>query len=162
MQAITSERMAAIDANCEYLGIKRLQLMENAGAAVAYAIKERIRSGKVLIIAGRGNNGGDAFVAARHLGAYDVTVILIGKKKEIKTPEALHNWNALEKTSITLIEATNSTDFDPSIFNNAKVIIDGIFGTGVRGKIYEPESTIIDLINGSGAFVTFRGCTIRF
>ncbi|HEX7627358.1 MAG TPA: NAD(P)H-hydrate dehydratase [Candidatus Methanoperedens sp.] len=153
MQAITSARMAAIDANCEYLGIKRLQLMENAGAAVANAIKERISSGKVVIIAGRGNNGGDAFVAARHLGGYDVTVILIGKKEGIKTQEALHNWNALEKTSILLIEATNSTDFDPSILKNAKVIIDGIFGTGVRGMIHEPESTIIDLINGSSAFV---------
>ena len=153
MQAITSARMAAIDENCEYLGIKRLQLMENAGAAVANAVKERIGSGKVVIIAGRGNNGGDAFVAARHLGGYDVTVILIGKKEEIKTPEALHNWNALEKISIPLIEATNSNAFDPSILKNAKVIIDGIFGTGVRGKIHEPESTIIDLINGSGAFV---------
>ena len=111
MQAITSSRMAAIDANCEYLGIKRLQLMENAGAAVARAVKERIGSGKVVIIAGRGNNGGDAFVAARHLGGYDVTVILIGKKEEIKTPEALHNWNALEKTSIPLIEVTNSNSF---------------------------------------------------
>lgn len=143
--------MAAIDANCEYLGIKRLQLMENAGAAVAYAVKERISSGKVVIVAGRGNNGGDAFVAARHLSGYDVTVILIGKKEDIKTPEALHNWNALEKTSIKLIEA--STAFEPSILKNAKVIIDGIFGTGVRGKIHEPESIIIDLINGSGAFV---------
>ncbi|CAG0988023.1 MAG: NAD(P)H-hydrate dehydratase [Candidatus Methanoperedens sp.] len=151
MQAITSARMAAIDANCEYLGIKRLQLMENAGAAVAYAVKERISSGKVVIVAGRGNNGGDAFVAARHLSGYDVTVILIGKKEDIKTPEALHNWNALEKTSIKLIEA--STAFEPSILKNAKVIIDGIFGTGVRGKIHEPESIIIDLINGSGAFV---------
>lgn len=153
MQPITSSRMAAIDANCEYLGIKRLQLMENAGAAVARAVKERIRSGKVVIIAGRGNNGGDAFVAARHLRGFDVTVILIGKKEEIKTPEALHNWKALEKTSIPLIEITNTTAFDRSILKDAGVIIDGIFGTGVRGKIHDPESTIIDLINGSGAFV---------
>lgn len=153
MQTITSARMAAIDANCEYLGIKRLQLMENAGAAIACAVKERISSGKIVVIAGRGNNGGDAFVAARHLGGYDVTVILIGKKEDIKTPEALHNWNALEKTSILLVEVTNSTAFDPSILKNSKVIIDGIFGTGVRGKIHEPESTIIDLINASGAFV---------
>jgi len=83
MQAITSSRMAAIDANCEYLGIKRLQLMENAGAAVARAVKERIITGKVVIIAGKGNNGGDAFVAARHLSGYDVRVILLGRKKRL-------------------------------------------------------------------------------
>src|SRR3972149_10362864 len=115
MQPITSSRMAALDANCEYLGIKRLQLMENAGAAVACAVKERIRSGKVVIIAGRGNNGGDAFVAARRLSGYDVIVILTGRKEDIKTPEALHNWNALERTSIPLVEAANPTAFDHSI-----------------------------------------------
>jgi hydroxyethylthiazole kinase-like uncharacterized protein yjeF len=153
MQAITSSRMAAIDANCEYLGIKRLQLMENAGAAIAHAVKDRKSSGKVVIFAGRGNNGGDAFVAARHLGGYDVIVILIGKKEEIKTPEALHNWKALEKTSIRITEAADSTAFDRSMIENADIIIDGIFGTGVRGKIHEPESTAIDIINGSGAFV---------
>src|SRR3990170_7350082 len=106
MDAITSSRMAAIDDNCEYLGIKRLQLMENAGAAIANAVKKKLASGTIVIIAGRGNNGGDAFVAARHLGDYDTTVILIGKKGDIKTPEALHNWNVLEKTSSPLIEAT--------------------------------------------------------
>jgi hydroxyethylthiazole kinase-like uncharacterized protein yjeF len=153
MQAITSSRMAAIDANCEYLGIKRLQLMENAGAAVARAVKERISSGKVVVLAGRGNNGGDAFVAARHLSGYDVTVILIGKKEELKTQEAAHNWKALENTSIPLLEAADSTAFDSSMIKNADVIIDGIFGTGIRGKIHEPESSAIDLINGSGAFV---------
>lgn len=145
--------MAAIDANCDYLGIKRISLMENAGAAVARAVKERISSGKVVIIAGRGNNGGDAFVAARHLSGYEVIVILIGRKEEIKTPEALHNWKALEKTVIPLVEVSDSTALDRSIPKNADVIIDGIFGTGVRGKIQEPESTAIDLINSSGAFV---------
>ncbi len=152
MEFITSSRMAAIDANCEYLGIKRLQLMENAGAAVANAVKQRISSGKVAVIAGKGNNGGDALVAARHLSNYDVVVIHIGKKEEIKTSEALHNWNALEKTTIPLIQLGDSTEFNAMI-KNADVIIDGIFGTGIKGKIREPESTAIDIINDSNAFV---------
>jgi NAD(P)H-hydrate epimerase len=145
--------MAAIDANCEYLGIKRLVLMENAGAAVARAVKERISTGKVVIIAGKGNNGGDAFVAARHLSGYDVRVILLGRKEEIKTPEALKNWNALENTSIPLTQVVDSNVLDRKLIENADIIIDGIFGTGVRGKIRELESTAIDLINTSGAFV---------
>jgi len=153
MQAITSSRIAAIDANCEYLGIKRLVLMENAGAAVARAVKERISTGNVVIIAGKGNNGGDAFVAARHLSGYDVRVILLGRKEEIKTPEALQNWNALENTSLPLTQVTDSKAFDSKLIENADIIIDGIFGTGVRGKIREPESTAIDLINTSGALV---------
>ncbi len=153
MQAITSSRMAAIDANCEYLGIKRLVLMENAGSAVAKAVMERINTGKVVIIAGKGNNGGDAFVAARHLSEYDVNVILLGRKEEIKTPEALQNWNALEKTSIPLTQVSDSKAFDRKLIENADIIIDGIFGTGVHGKIHDLESTAIDLINTSGTFV---------
>jgi NAD(P)H-hydrate epimerase len=153
MEAISSSRMAAIDANCEYLGIKRLQLMENAGAAVAGVVKNRISSGKVVVIAGKGNNGGDAFVAARHLSNYDVTVILIGREEEIKTSEALHNWNALEKTTIPLIQLADSTAFDHALIKNADMIIDGILGTGIKGKIREPESTAIDIINDSDAFV---------
>lgn len=145
--------MASIDANCEHLGIRRLQLMENAGAAIARYVKEKSSSGKVVIIAGKGNNGGDTFVAARHLSEHDVTVILLGKKEDIKTKEALHNWKALEKTSIGLVEAPDSKAFDHSILKEADVIIDGIFGTGVRGKIHEPESTVIDLINNSNTFV---------
>ncbi len=83
MDTITSFRMTAIDENCEYLGIKRLQLMENAGTAVANAVKKKMNSGKVVIFAGRGNNGGDAFVAARHLENYDTTVILVDRKEDM-------------------------------------------------------------------------------
>ncbi len=127
--------------------------MENAGAAVANAVKKRAASGKVVVIAGRGNNGGDAFVAARHLSGYDTTVILLGRKEEIKTPEALHNWNALEKTSFSLIHVTDAAMFDTPLIMNADVIIDGIFGTGIKGKLKDPESTAIDLINASDAYV---------
>ncbi|MCE8428692.1 MAG: NAD(P)H-hydrate dehydratase [Candidatus Methanoperedens sp.] len=153
MDVISSTRMAAVDANCEYMGIKRLQLMENAGAAVANSIKKRFKNGKVVIIAGKGNNGGDAFVAARHLVKYETTVMLIGKKEDIKTPEARHNWNALEKTNISLIQIPDSTMLDISLFKKKDIIIDGIFGTGIRGNVNEPESSVIDLINGSEAFV---------
>lgn len=153
MQAISSSRMAAIDANCEYLGLKCLQLMENAGAAVAHAVKKRRTSGRVVILAGTGNNGGDALVAARHLGGYDTTAVLIGRKEEIKTHEARHNWDILEKTSIHLFQVTDSTAFDPPLIKNADIIIDGIFGTGIQGKIRQPASKAIDIINESDAFV---------
>jgi NAD(P)H-hydrate epimerase len=153
MYAITSERMAAIDANCESLGIKRLQLMENAGAALASEVRKRYDRGRIVIFAGRGNNGGDAFVAARHLAGHDITVVLMGRKEDIKTSEAKHNWEALEKTSTHLVQITDASMLDRSLIEKADVIIDGIFGTGVRGKVREPESTAIDLINASDALV---------
>lgn len=144
--------MAAVDANCEYLGIKRLQLMENAGAAVANAIKKRFKKAKVLVFAGLGNNGGDAFVASRHLKDFEVEVFLLGREKDIKTQEARHNWDALKKSIIYLKEITDSSGLDKSFIEGADVIIDGIFGTGIKGRIREPESTAINLINASKAF----------
>ncbi|MFQ6063331.1 MAG: NAD(P)H-hydrate dehydratase, partial [Methanosarcinales archaeon] len=144
--------MNAIDLNCEYFGLSRLQLMENAGAQIASEIKRRFSSPKkITIIAGRGNNGGDAFVAARHLKDFEVEVILLGSAKDIKTEQAKRNWDILKNIgSITLREIRDSKDLSPI---NSDIIIDAIFGTGIRGVIRSPESEAIDLINNSKSFI---------
>jgi NAD(P)H-hydrate epimerase len=67
MRIISAEEMAAIDTNCRYFGLLPLQLMENAGAALACEVAARARGERIAIVAGRGNNGSDSFVAARHL-----------------------------------------------------------------------------------------------
>lgn len=156
MKLISSSRMKAIDRNCESFGLMPIQLMENAGAAVAQSIREKLESGKVLFVTGRGNNGGDAFVAARHLAGfsgYIVKVILLGKAKEIKTEEAFHNFSLLKHTNVQIFEIEDSSQLESSTsdcFSEAELIVDAIFGTGVKGKIKEPESKAIDLINQEG------------
>ncbi len=159
MNAITSAQMNAIDANCEYLGLPRLQLMENAGIAIAQAVSDKIgdeQKNNVILIAGRGNNGGDAFVAARHL-ASDLgirpKVILLGHASHIKTEEARRNFDALKQTDVEISEVTESTGLLQSDFKGVDIIVDAIFGTGIKGKIREPESTAIDLINDSGSYI---------
>jgi hydroxyethylthiazole kinase-like uncharacterized protein yjeF len=67
MNLRSSEDMRALDVSCAYFGLLPLQLMENAGAALAREVRARALGKRVSIVAGRGNNGGDAFVAARHL-----------------------------------------------------------------------------------------------
>ena len=154
MDSITSERMRAIDANCSYLGLKGLQLMENAGAAIARGVANNISSGEVLIVAGRGNNGGDGFVAARHLSAFQnlkVRVILTGKPDTIRTEDAIANFKLLAHCDIGDIRIFDGSPVIDEWFANADVIIDALLGTGVRGDIREPESTLIDLINSSNA-----------
>ena len=159
MNAITSTQMNAIDANCEYLGLSRLQLMENAGAAIAQAVSDKIGGGqknKVTLIAGRGNNGGDAFVAARHLASgCDIKpkVILLGRAFQIKTEEARRNYDALKHSDVEILEVTETTGLLQSDFKSADIIVDAIFGTGIKGTIREPESTAIDLINDSYAYI---------
>lgn len=153
MKTITSRRMDALDTNCEYLGLSRLQLMENAGSAVAAEVMNLPTRERVLIVAGRGNNGGDAFVAARHMTGYEVRVLLLGKSGDVKTPEAARNLSILKSIGIPVIEVTDVSGLDPAYFSDCDVIVDAIFGTGIKGPIREPETTVIDMINGSDAKV---------
>src|SRR5512136_1305987 len=112
MKCISSLRMKAIDRNCECLGLLPVQLMENAGAVIAQNIREKLESGKVLFVAGRGNNGGDAFVAARLLAGfpgYVVKLILLGKANDIRTGEAFKNFSLLKFTRVKVMEITDSS-----------------------------------------------------
>ncbi|MDI6640587.1 MAG: NAD(P)H-hydrate epimerase, partial [Methanocellales archaeon] len=153
MSIITSKQMRAIDANAAYLGVSRLELMENAGRAIASTVRERFTKGKITILAGRGNNGGDAFVAARYLEGFNIHVILLGHAREIRTKEAKTNWDKLKNTGVILREAHSPEDLDPARIASSDVIIDAIFGTGIHGKIRELEASAIDLINVSRGFV---------
>ncbi|MHC1611067.1 MAG: NAD(P)H-hydrate dehydratase [Candidatus Methanospirareceae archaeon] len=160
---ITAEDMAAVDENCRFFGLAPLQLMENAGANIATEIKKRFaeegESGggavKVTIVAGKGNNGGDALAAARHLPGFDVKVLLIGRSHELRTEETKRNWRILKESGYELEEIADSSELKAraDLLNDSDVIIDAIFGTGITGRIREPEATAIDLINKSNAFV---------
>lgn len=158
-KTITSEQMSAIDANAEKLGIPRLVLMENAGAAVARHVMQDTNAGSVCVIAGPGNNGGDAFVAARHLASRGIFVSLVfaGSPDKIRTPEAAANWkiinNLKHNLGITVITDVSGVDSLDGIIQKSDVIIDGMFGTGLKGDLKEPYSSIVKKINDSGKHV---------
>ena len=161
---ISSAEMAAIDENCKFFGLSSAQLMENAGAGIANVIKRKFegkaKTVKVTVMAGKGNNGGDAFVAARHLQLkkdnFDVRVLLVGNSKDLRTEESRRNWQILHACGYDMEEITDSSELRArgTLLKRSDVIIDAIFGTGVRGKLREPEATAIDLINEANtAFV---------
>jgi NAD(P)H-hydrate epimerase len=151
---ITVKQMLQIEENGHQMGFFRKLMMENAGAAAARHIVNRfpgLSSLRVTIFAGLGNNGGDAFVVARHLAGYGYrpTLILLGHPNKVKTEEARYNWEILEKmNSVNLIFTSDILEID----HNTDIIVDGIFGTGISGKIREPHASVIDLINRSPAF----------
>src|SRR5437879_13445210 len=95
---ISPAEMRVLDRNAQYFGVSILELMENAGKAVADAARsEFAAAGKsVLVLCGTGNNGGDGLVAARHL-AKDarVTVLLARSPDQFATPEAGKNVERL-------------------------------------------------------------------
>ncbi|MGC9443537.1 MAG: NAD(P)H-hydrate dehydratase [Candidatus Methanospirareceae archaeon] len=157
-EAITAEEMAALDENCGYFGLIPLQLMENAGAQLAAEIRKRFPNGgknrageavNVTVLAGKGNNGGDAFVAARQLNGFAVTVLLLGRATDLRTDEARRNWRILQESDTTTAEITDSSQLQAAAADvlDATVLVDGIFGTGIKGAIREPEATAIELIN---------------
>jgi NAD(P)H-hydrate epimerase len=151
---ITVKQMMQIEENGHQMGFLRKLMMENAGASTARYLLEKyenLQEKKITVFAGLGNNGGDSFVVARHLAGFGCKpdVVLLGNPDKIKTEESISNWKILEKmNSVNLMVTSDPT----SILLNADIIIDGILGTGVSGKIREPYATAIDLINKSRAF----------
>ncbi len=146
--------MRALEVNAEYFGVNLLQLMEMAGYNVAKEISVRFNKNKtVLIFCGLGGNGGDGFVAARHLlsWGFDVSVVLVGRSRDIGHESALKNWNILKslQSKVPLIEVTDSSVI-PDI--KADVVVDALLGTGTKGKIKAPISKVVDYINGLSGF----------
>ena len=151
---ISGKEMRALEVNAEYFGISLLQLMETAGHNVALEIASRFpRDQKVAIFCGLGGNGGDGFVAARHLLSmgFNVTVILAGRSKEITHDATLKNWCALQhlRESIPIIEVYDSSAI-PQV--DAEIIIDALLGTGTKGKLKPPISQLVEYINSRQAF----------
>jgi ADP-dependent NAD(P)H-hydrate dehydratase / NAD(P)H-hydrate epimerase len=149
--------MMVVDENAEALGISKTLLMENAGKCIAQKIFEISKPCKVNIYAGTGGNGGDGFVTARYLlnNGFEVEIFLIGHPSRISSPESLKNWEVLHKLNIE----TNSIvlniieDHSQFGFSSAELVVDAILGTGTKGKIREPVSKAIDIINNSNSTV---------
>lgn len=150
---MTPKDMMAIDSNAEELGIPKSSLMENAGKSVADHIIDTLDPCKVVIFAGTGGNGGDGFVAARHLrnNGYNVELYFLGNQNRIKSNETLQNWTVTQNMSSGLNSLKLEVIEDSSSLKkiSAPVIVDALLGTGIKGKIKEPISSAIDIINKS-------------
>jgi ADP-dependent NAD(P)H-hydrate dehydratase / NAD(P)H-hydrate epimerase len=149
--------MRVIDANAEAMGIPKSSLMENAGNCIAEKLFEISKSCKVSIFAGTGDNGGDGFVAARHLinKGFVVDIYLLGHPSLIKSPESQKNWNVLQEmsneTNSIIIKQIEDKSQLESI--DSDIIVDAILGTGTKGRLREPISSAVDIINNSSSLV---------
>jgi hydroxyethylthiazole kinase-like uncharacterized protein yjeF len=153
---ITTDRMAAVDANAAALGVPRKQLMESSGNAVAREVRAVADPGAtVALVCGRGNNGGDALVAARFLKEYAVAARLLGRPETIRTDIARENWDALASAEVPAETVTDSRDLDLAgpDGDDPDVVVDAMLGSGVSGALREPERTAAAAINASDATV---------
>ncbi|MDQ5869979.1 MAG: NAD(P)H-hydrate epimerase [Thermoproteota archaeon] len=160
--SISSRQMYQIENNgYSLLGMHKSYMMENAGHGLADFIISKMGSslsGKNIVsFCGTGNNGGDAIVASRHLAGHygaNVTVIILGNPVEISTEECSANWKIINKMkSIRIFSGTKVLETAAEEISNGDIIIDGIFGTGIKGNIRDPHSSAIDIINDSKAYV---------
>ena len=154
---IGSEAMTGMDAKAQKLGVPGQRLMEHAGVAVAAAVKaiaeatQRWKKGPILVLAGPGNNGGDGFVAARHLAkaGADVAAVLVSTGGEPATPDAVRNWNRLDRErGVTRIHASTGLDLRSSRRTSieASIVVDALLGTGVKGELRDPIRSAVELV----------------
>ena len=158
MQGIfTAEEMRRLDARAiAELGISGATLMENAGRGAAEAIRARLedlkaRSGaRVVIVCGKGGNGGDGFVVARWLRKWGarVEVLLAFPEDEIRG-DAGEKLRELKRSGVRpwLVEDLEAAE---ETLARADVIVDALLGTGSRGAPEGRVARLIELINASG------------
>jgi len=154
-QPVTRLEMTAIELNAEYLGVPSIQLMENAGAAVASQIALRFRpeESRIMILAGTGGKGGDGMVAARHLAdrGFKVKLVLIGRPEEMHREAVKKNWETLRLMTDT-ISVTEAEDSSVIPAVEGEVVVDALLGTGSRGRLQPPVSQAVEAINGARGF----------
>lgn len=152
MKITTAAEMREIDrVTTDKFGVPSLTLMEKAGTAVArFAMEKYPRARRFTVVCGKGNNGGDGFVAARQLGneGKRVVVILLCQPAELKGDAAeMFRQMKLDPAVITSAEQLKAEPM--SIAMTADVIIDAILGTGFRPPISGLYAEAIARINGA-------------
>jgi NAD(P)H-hydrate epimerase len=155
----TRDEVRAFDRYCiETLGVPSIALMENAGRQIAEAacrMIEGLADPRVLVLAGRGNNGGDGFVVARHLAIDGVRaeVAVVAARDQIQG-DADVNLAILERMgfAIQCLDGPAKEivrQLRPRL-QAADLVVDGLLGTGTKGNIREPYASVIAAVNDAG------------
>ena len=157
LSPIGAEAMRGADRRAQALGVSEDRLMEQAGTAVAAAVRalavdtERWGKGPIVILCGPGNNGGDGYVAARRLALNGgrVVVAVVAAEARPTNPASSRNWDRIARDAgIVKVHAPVARDvalFGQGI-EKAAVIVDALLGTGVRGSLREPIRTAVEVI----------------
>lgn len=159
MRLVTAEEMRALDRLTIEAGTPGHVLMERAGQGATAVLlrcmpRLRRRGARVLVVAGKGNNGGDGLVIARLLkkrGAR-VQVALLGQAAEV-AGDALRNLRAYRRLRGSLVEVTDDAGLArlAAMAADADAVVDAIFGTGLRDEVRGLPAAAIEVINTCGA-----------
>ncbi len=134
----------------EEYGLPGVVLMENAGRGAVDLLCCEGCTGPVVIVAGKGNNGGDGFVMARHLAirGIEARVVLCCDATQLQGDAAVH-YHILQRAGLAgmILGSVFSTDRLNEAIGHAEWIVDALLGTGAQGEVREPYRTAIAAIN---------------
>src|SRR5688500_4025331 len=157
MRILTAAQMREADRfTIEEIGIPSLVLMENAGRQVVAAMEsayEEQLAGRVAVLCGRGNNGGDGFVVARTLlqRGIDTAVFVVGALGDVRGDDRI-NLDILGRLGVTVVEIGDEQTWELhfSEISECTLIVDAIFGTGLKSALGGMMETVVADINASG------------
>ena len=155
---LTREEVRALDRRAiEEYGVPGVVLMENAGRGAAEVLLSLGIHGWVVVCCGKGNNGGDGFVIARHLDNHRVPVqVLLFARPEELSGDAAINYHTLARAGLSVeVHAGNPVDVAAirRELATAEWVVDALFGTGLSGPVRPPFDQVIAAINDSPARV---------
>lgn len=133
------------------IGMSSLLMMENAGRSIAELILQSPPEGPCVILCGKGNNGGDGLVIARHLdnAGAQVRVLVFAEEKDLSHDAKIH-FNILRQSDVEVHvfpeDKPNRTAIEEK-WNEAELIIDAIFGSGLQGALRAPFDQIVTWVN---------------
>lgn len=157
MKLLTAGQMRELDRRTiEEIGLPGVVLMENAGRGVAELLDRRfaaLHPGTVLVLAGKGNNGGDGFVVARHLlnRGWRVRTMVLAERAQVAGDAAV-NLDALSRAGGEVAFAPDAERLLPllRLVDDVRLAVDALFGTGLAADVAGPAAAAIDWLNASG------------
>ncbi len=152
MKIVSAEEMRAIDrSTSERFGVPSLTLMKNAGAAVAdYVLAHHAAAGRIVVFCGKGNNGGDGFVAARrlHERGKKVQVILLADSADLRG-DAAAMFSKLPPPAIAVHSSEELKSEQVRLSLEADLYIDAVLGTGFKPPVSGLYAEAIAIMNAS-------------
>lgn len=148
MKVVTSKMMAQIEALAYQEGCSEEEFMEKAGHGIAQAVNQftyqKSLPKNILLLCGKGNNGGDAFVAGRYLlnWGFEVTAVRLDPPESC-SELCQKNGKRFQKEGGSIVKKAVKD------YSHYSIILDGLFGTGFKGEVKEPYSALIQSANES-------------
>ncbi len=154
MRILTSEQMKAVERYAAGFGLSYQRMMENAGAACARNMrniieKENITGKKIVVVCGKGNNGGDGFVIARKFAenGYKVCILLVSGYPT--TAEATYMYKLALDLSIPTVWMDADKVRAINTVQNADIIVDAVFGFSFYGNLTEEMASLFEVMNNA-------------